>query len=169
MSRIQKVHNGLKLAGTILLFFGWLVLVLAGVGWLTDNEGSLAKGIAALTLSGALAVFSVNRWVKVLPGILGYGVIGAIANFWRGDTEVSTAAAGMLVLLLAGCALVAQTFSARELNSLDRLALVGCVASFIYGITAEERSLFGAVLMFSCLAVAWIAATIQRRRTGPTR
>jgi hypothetical protein len=171
-SRWAKVRSGVLTAGAWLLGIGWLLLALIGAG-IAFSETRYPHLLGWLALAaGVAAIITMDRWVKVLPGILGISILNAILALWNGYIGIDptqkftrTAAAIVLVCLIA-CSVLATTLTSRRLNRIDRVALFVFLISLGWSI-ARFPYLLGFGLMLSCLVVAWANDRIQRhRRTG---
>ena len=67
----KQGKNGFRRAGAWLLGFAWLGLVFAGMAIaFTPSPHSPALGWGLLGIAALVLVFTMDRWVKVFPGLL---------------------------------------------------------------------------------------------------
>jgi hypothetical protein len=73
---VTEGKRGFRLAGLWLLGFGWLFLVFSGLAIVTTpSPPPPALGWILLALAATIALGSVDRWAKIFPGLLAYGVL----------------------------------------------------------------------------------------------
>jgi len=169
-SRLAEVRNGLYWAGLLLLGLGWLCLVVISAGTaLSDTRYPHIVGYLGLAVAALLAVFTMDKWVKVLPGLLGISIFNAImvlANGYTGvdrSQQVPRPTAAALLIGLVVCSILANTLRSRGLDTVDRTALLGFLFSFGWAI-ARFPSLLGIGLMLSFLGIAWAHDRCGRHR-----
>ena len=112
-----------------------------------------------IVATGIMIVF-IDRWVKVIPGVMGYSVFGALIMLFTGKYNkliVPWPMALFLLLFAVGCTALSMTFLDRKLSVLDRtclMAFVFCMAlgtSMSISITITFLSI-GLLILF----IAWI-------------
>jgi hypothetical protein len=141
-SEMSQVKNGLLLAGRILLFLGVAGLFLAGVQFsVFPSEYSRTRGYIFLSVSIPIMIVTVNRWIKVLPGILGLAVFNGLIMISLGhlpNNKAATISRIDMLILTVYCivsALVSSTFAKRNLRVVDRVAafVVVCALALLLG------------------------------------
>jgi hypothetical protein len=187
-NRMSQVRNGFRRAGIILLFLLVAGLFFAGVDYLFFPAGhSRALGLLFLVISMPLMVLTMNRWVRVLVGLLALAVLNGILSISTGHLlanptqPVSRLDALYLTGFFAAAAVLSSTMKARSLSVFDRISLLIFVFSFAClagyqgtretGVIAPLNSIDLALMGIglSCLLVAWAVDHIQRRRDHTRR
>ncbi len=175
---MAQVKSGLQLAALTLLFFGVAGLFLAGVAYSFFPTGhSHALGLVFLIVSVPVMVVTMNRWVKVLAGLLALAVLNGLLSVGTGHLlanptqPISRADAFYMTVLFAVAAALASTLKGRRLNLVDRIAVMAFVSILAWLVCYEgARITLGRtdfVLMgigLCCLFSAWLYHRIQRRR-----
>src|ERR1051325_1706532 len=81
----SDLMRGIRRAGVLLLGFAWLATVFAGMGIVfSTSSHSPILGWALLTVAAFVLVVTMNRWIKVLPALLVYGVLGSLVSTLSG-------------------------------------------------------------------------------------
>jgi hypothetical protein len=179
---MSQVKSGLRLAGLTLVFFGIAGLFFAGVNYSFFAEGhSRALGLVFLIISASVMVVTMNRWVKVLAGLLALGVLNGVISISTGHLlanptqPMSRLDALYITVFFAVAAALASTLRGRKLNPVDRIAVLAFVSSLallmeyegMHGrpgapLASTDFTLMGIGL--GCLLVAWGYDRLQRRR-----
>ncbi|MGH9352126.1 MAG: hypothetical protein ACRD2G_08210 [Terriglobia bacterium] len=143
-------------------------------------------GWAFIVVSVIVMVAEMNRWVKVLPGILGLAVLNGLISLSTGhalnnpSAPISRLDMLIVTLFFAACFALAGTFRARDLTIVDRVSLMTFAFTLPLWaghdstriatagkLAAEDRlDLIIAAVALCCLLVPWAYDRIQRRR-GP--
>ena len=170
---MSQVKNGLRLAGLTLLFLGIAALFIAGVNYSFFSAGhSRALGLVFLIISASAMVVTMNRWVKVLAGLLALAVLNGVLSIATGHLlanpaqPISRLDALYMTVFFAVAAALASTLRGRKLNLVDRIAILVFVSSLallmeyqgMHGgpgapLASTDFSLMGIGLC--CLLVAW--------------
>lgn len=179
---MSQVKSGLRLAGLTLLFFGIAGLFLAGVAYSFFPTGhSRALGLVFLISSVPVLVITMNRWVKVLAGLLALAVLNGLISMGTGHLlanptqPMSRLDALYMTVFFAVAAALASTMKGRKLNLIDRVAVLAFVFSLAVLMCYEGTHLrpgapFNSayfILMgigLCCLLAAWGYDRVQRRR-----
>jgi hypothetical protein len=167
----KHITNGFRQAAAWLLGIIWLGLVLAGMAIaFTPSPHSPALGWTLLGLAAFALVFTMDKWAKVFPGLLAYGVLGSITMLVTGHAvnhpEVLVPPIEAVVLILFFAVVTALSFSLTKhrLTVPARIALFVFVLCF-FGQAAAPRLMLPAMAIgFACLAVAWAHDRVQRYR-----
>jgi hypothetical protein len=179
---MAQVKSGLRLAGLTLLFFGIAGLFLGGVNYsFFPASHSRALGLVFLIISAPVMVVTMNRWVKVLAGLLALGVLNGVLSISTGHLlanptqPMSRLDAVYMTVFFAAAAVLASTLRGRKLNLVDRIAVLVFVSSLalLMGyegahvrpgapLASTDFTLMGIGLC--CLLIAWGYSRLQRRR-----
>lgn len=168
----KQIKNGFQSVGTWLLGFAWLGLVFAGMAVaFTPSSHSPALGWVLLGIAALILVFTMDRWVKIFPGLLAYGVVSSILMLVNGhaanhpEVPVSRLEAVLLIGFFAAAAVLSFTFTKHKLTLPDRIALFTFIFCFFWQAVAPRLMLIALAIGFSCLVGAWIYDRTHRRRT----
>lgn len=165
--------HGLRVSEAIVIFF-----LLFGGANIASGRAEFDYfrpwvGWLLLAVSAVALILEIERWVKILPAIFGYGILQALRELQTGhvlgmpNVPVSRRYCLALVAIYAAIAVVSATIAPRKLNRPDRVALMVfaglCTWAFAF------RSDLDMVIRFSsalgCLLIAWVYDRLQRRRT----
>lgn len=177
-----QVKNGLRLAGLMLLFFAIAGMFFAGVAYAFFPTGhSRALGLALLIISVPIMAATLNRWAKVLAGLLALGVLNGLLSIWTGhllanpNQPISRLDALYVTVFYAIAAVLSSTLKGRVLNFVDRIAalsFVFCLALLMEyeGIHVRPGAPLGGIdftlmgIGLCCLLTAWGDRRFQHRR-----
>jgi hypothetical protein len=170
--RESGLKGGIRLAVAWLLFGIWLALVFGGLGTALSQSARYPRFVGWLALCCALiiAVATMEKWVRALPGVFAYGTLNGMYMTWSGhvvndpSSHISRANALLLTLLGVGAMAASLTFASRRPTSTDRVAILGVLISFFIAITDARLAVFGFSLMFFCLVMAWAIERVRSRR-----
>jgi len=172
----NQVKSGIKRTGAWLLGLAWLGLVFAGMAIAFNPSPHSPKlGWGLLGIAALVLVFTMDKWVKVLPGLLAYGVLGSILMLLSGhavnhpDVLVSKLQAAVLMILFAIAAGLSVTFAKQKLTVPDRVALFVFIFCFFWQAVAPHLMILSLAIGFSCLACAWIYGLLRGRLTKNAR
>lgn len=168
----SQAKSGFQRAGLWLLGFMWLFLVFAGLAIVTTPPPpSLAVGWALLSIAGLVLVFTMDRWVKVFPGLLAYGVVGSILMLINGhavnhpEVLVPQLEAVVLIVFFTAAAALSFTFTKHQLTVPDRIALFVFVLCFFWQAVAPRLMLVVLGIGFACLIGAWAYDRIGKNQS----
>ena len=175
---MAQVKSGLQLAALTLLSFGVAGLFLAGVAYSFFPTGrSRVLGLVFLMISVPVMVVTMNRWVKVLAGVLALAVLNGLLSIGTGHLPanptqpISRVDAFFMTVLFAVATALVSTLKGRKLNFVDRIAVMAFVSILAVLICYEGARITLAstdfVLMgvgLCCLLVAWGYDRLHRRR-----
>jgi hypothetical protein len=137
---IDQLENGFRGAGNALLGIVTAGLLFGGMAIaLYPVEHSRVTGWICIAAATVVLIWKIERWVRVLPGILFYGVINGLIMIAKGhlpnrpDLPVSRLEQIIVTLLIVGGGLVATTFQKRTLSTLDKVALLAFVFGVAFG------------------------------------
>ncbi len=194
---MSQVTSGLRLAALLLLFLGVAGLFFGGVAALcfpgavdrSSFVGRHASIVAPIFLGVSLTVMiaTMNRWVKVLTGLMALAVLNGLLSISTGHLlanptqPISRVDALYMTCFFAAAAALAATLKGRRLNLVDRVSVLAFVFSFacllgysgtrdvgkIAPLDATDFILMGIGLC--CLLIAWAYDRIQRRRSHKQR
>ncbi len=175
--KAAEVKQGFRRAGLWLLGGGWLGLIIAGIGiGFRPGPGPPAfVGWALLAVAAAIALLTMDHWVKVFPGLIGYGVLGSILELTDGhavnlpqDPVSRTDAITSLLFCVVGAA-VSVTFARRKLRATDRVALFGFLFSFVWYVADPKSMQIALGTGMALMLFAWLYDRLQRRRGHRSR
>ena len=126
-------------------------------------------------------VVTMNRWVKVLAGLLALAVLNGVLSISTGHLlanptqPMSRLDALYITVFFAVAAALASTLKGRKLNLVDRIAVLAFVSSLALLMEYEGTHLRPGAPLASpdftlmgiglcCLLVAWGYGRLQRRR-----
>lgn len=179
-----QIKNGFKTAGWILFAFMTFVLLVVGLDAICfqktiEPNSSLLRTLLipwiCLAIGTVILIVLMDRWVKILPGFIAYGIIGALialSTGHYGKLPVPRGQALIILLFLAAMTFLSLTFQRRALNLADRIALLIFVFSLTFGMLSEksDRSLMTEYKTFgiavASLSLAWLYAYIQHKRNS---
>jgi hypothetical protein len=101
---------------------------------------SRATGWILFVVSASVIAITVDRWVKVLGGVLALAVLNGIIVTLEGHTTsepVPRLQGIAITLFFSACVYIALTFSGRKLDMADRASLIAFVLSFIWGLAHD--------------------------------
>jgi hypothetical protein len=113
-----------------------------------------------------VAVWTMDYWVRVLPGILACATLNGIVAIASGHAlnqpavPVGRAAAVLATLALGLSAVLATGFQGRPLTKVDRIACLGILASFATIFSPSRMQALGLAGVVICATIAWV----ERRR-----
>lgn len=166
MTKSEKgtgTNQGIGRAGAWCL--GMLWMITAGIGITTvfsENPGSPVTGWLFLLFSALLFMVTMDRWVSILPGLLGYGVFGAILatasghGLNRPDLPISLREGILLISFFGLSAIISYTFTRRKLRIIDRAALLAFAASLFRVMLDDSITVTGLGIPITSLIVAWV-------------
>jgi hypothetical protein len=141
----------------------WLFLVFTGVAIVMPPGaqyppivGWLAWGVAAL-----IAALTMDRWIKVFPAFLAYGVFNGVSMIATGhlvndaSKPIPRSTAVVMTLLAAGATVMGITLASRKPTVVDRVAALGVFGSLVLGLVDERFTVWSFALMFCSVAIAW--------------
>ena len=182
---MAQVKNAFRTVALIGFFFGTAVLFLGGVAYsFFPNDHSRSLGWMMLVVSTLVMIVQMHRWVKVLPGLLAFAVLNGMITLFTGhvlanpNQPVSRLDAFGLTLFFAISCALSGTFKDRQLNFVDRAALIAFVFSLAwllaydgsrYATGAKDTAMNGRDLIaisvgLAFLLVAWCYDQFLSRR-----
>ena len=170
-----EVKQGLRRAGLWLLGFAWLGLVFAGMAIaFTPSPHSPAVGWVLLAVAAAIALVTMDRWVKIFPGLLAYGILGSVLELSDGhavglpQAPVSRPDAVISLLFCAVGAAISVTFARRKLHATDRVALFAFLCVFS-GRRPFRSGWIALGTGLGLLLFAWLYDHFRHRRSNGSR
>jgi hypothetical protein len=158
-----QVKRGFQRAGLVLLIFGWLFLVFAGVGegFAPGGGHRPVVGLAILTLATVVFFWTMDRWIKVFPGLLALATLNAAAAIFTGHATgnpsvvVAPTHAGIAAGLLADSTLRLGK-PTYKLRMLDRVAVFGFVFCIFWTAVDERAQIVAPAVACGLLVLAWV-------------
>jgi hypothetical protein len=157
--------------GSILLFFALVTFIAIGAAIVLGVTSRLRIiGWPILIVGVCLALWAMDYWVRVLPGILSCAALNGLIITVSGhalnqpSVAVDRLTATLATIAVGFSAFLATTFKNGPLSFLDRLAGLGVLASFAIAFAPSRLQLLGLVGIVICVVAAW--ATRNRRHAG---
>lgn len=161
-SSLDQARSGLLLGAKWVAAILWISFVAFGTGMaFSDSPDRRVGGWACLFVAALVAVMTAEVWIRILPGLLGIGIINAGATLWEGHSPtgpsepIPRGTSITILLLLIGCSALAMSFQSRKLTIVDKFALLAFLVSQVLAI-AWFPSPSGFGLMMVSLLMAWV-------------
>jgi hypothetical protein len=174
--KATEVKQGFWRAGTWLLGFGWLFLVFSGLAIVTTHSPPPhVVGWALLAAAAGIALLTVDRWAKIFPGLLAYGVLGSVLSLVDGhavnhpEVPVSRLEGVAMIVFFTVAAVLSFTFTKRKLHVTDRAALFAFVVCFFWQAVAPNFMWVVLGVGFCFLLAAWLYDHFRHRRGHSSR
>jgi uncharacterized membrane protein len=158
------------MAGIWIAFICWNCLAFVGVGLAVSETGDhRVLGWLLVAIAALVAVITMDRWVRRLQAFLGLPILSGILVLVSGhmgadpSNKFSRTTALVLLIGFVACSLLARSLASRELNVIDRAALLGFLVS-VGWLFASFPSFQGLGLMICCLLIAWAHERYRRQR-----
>lgn len=168
----SQAVDGLRLAGGWLLGMGWLALVFAGMAVVsTPSPHPPALGWALLGIAATVLLLTMDKCVRVFPGLLPYGALGSTLILVNGPAanhpEVMDPwlEAVALILFFTTATALSFTFAKHKLTLPDRIALFVFVVCFFWQAVVPRLILSALGIGFSCLVAAWVYDHTRRKHS----
>lgn len=174
--KATEVKRGFRRAGLWLLGFGWLFLVFSGLAIVTTPAPPpRSLGWALLALAAVIALMTMDRWVRIFPALLAYGVLGSVLELSDGhavglpQAPVSRTDAVISLLVCAIGAAISVTFARRKLHATDRVALFAFVVCFFWQAADPKLMRFALGTGLGLLLLAWLYDRFRHRQGRGSR
>jgi hypothetical protein len=158
-----KFLIGLAVTGTMVYGLNLLFFPVRPNPASLSGRHPYALGAFLLTIVTMILHATIQRWVKILPGILGYCAfralrVAALMLILGSRKPVPGSTVLFLTIVLLADTVLSITFVLRDLNLLDRFSLIGFVYCLgISVLTNQPLSLYIAPTAGSCLLLlAWL-------------
>lgn len=162
-NRWDQVRRGIRLAGLCLLILGWITLVFSGLAIAFSPDGyRTVLGWAMVGISLSVAVVIADRWVKILPCLLVYGVINGLRVIvtdeakWGVSNHVFGPVGIIIILLMGGCVYLSLHLIKSKLSLIDKMSLFFFLLFLFVGMWNNCFALFSTILMCCSLIVPWV-------------
>jgi hypothetical protein len=168
-----QVVAGLRKTGAWLAGMFWFGLVTMGIGIVFRPDQAPYPpviGWLLLALGAIVLILTTDRWIKVLPGILGAATISGIIITLTGhelnhpEIHVSAAKGAFVTFFVATSAILSSTFVGRSLHIWDRCALFGFVFCLFWQVAAPQRIVQALAIGLACLLAAWVCNNFMVKR-----
>jgi hypothetical protein len=177
---MSQVKSGLRLAALTLAGLGIAGLFFAGVDYLFFPNGhSRVVGMVFFIFSAPIMVAIMDRWMKVMAGVLGLAVLNGLLSISTGHLlanptqPVSRLDMVYFTLFFGLAAVLAGTLKGRKLTALDRTSVMAFLFSlacwFGYRGTRSvhappnEADFILMGICLGCLLVAWAYDRLKGR------
>lgn len=179
MSRMpvkEQIASGLTIAAKTLFAIATGGALVGGLAVIGKPEATLPYSFVGrhpltpwvcVIIASLILVLTLDRWITILPGILGYATLGGLimlATGKYGKMHVPRLIALVLTLYtIAGTGLT-LSFARRPLTLIDRVALMGFVFCLAFSMSASILATSIALGVGSVLLlIAWALDRIPRR------
>jgi len=169
----KQIKSGFRLAAAWLLGFAWLFLVFGGLAIITTPPPpSAILGWVLLSIAAVILVVTMDRWVRVFPGLLAYGIFGSILILVDGhalnhpEVLITRPEALVLIAFFAAGTILSFTFTKHRLTVPDRIGLFVFILCFFWQAVAPRLMIIALAIGFACLIGAWGCDRVRRRRPG---
>jgi hypothetical protein len=162
-SKGSEVRSGFRLAGEVMLVFGWLFLVFAGLGEGFASGGAhrpvLGSGI--LAVAAAVLLWTMSRWIRAFPGLTGLATINALGAIFTGhatgnpSVRISSLEAAITSALLAVSTIVSLRLTRGNLRVLDRVAVFSFVFCVFWTAVDNRVQIIAPAVACGLLVAAW--------------
>jgi hypothetical protein len=174
----EQVKSGFRLAGNVLLTIATAMLLLGGVAYtfipsllIDPTSRSPVLGWVSLIIATTILIWKMDRWVTILPGIIGYAAFGGMLAIVSGHLEnnpsklIARTDAAIITALLLVASAVSSTFKERSLNIVDRIALLVFVFSWAFSMSPTRSRMFLAQgIGLATLLLAWAYHHVEDSR-----
>ncbi len=156
----NPVKQGLLRSLSWLSAIAWLVVAFIAAGIAAAQTSYPAVfGWLILALLMWTAAIMAERWVRILPGMLGVAALNALYSLVSGHFGLNPPkpigrpiAAMMMVALIMG-AYLATSYMNRRLTAADRVALAFAIVSLLVGLSEAQLALPATIAIAAFLAV----------------
>jgi hypothetical protein len=122
-------------------FFLFLLLIVVISGGIATGLGYSPRprplGWVLFTVGTGVAVFTVDRWAKVLPGIFGIATLNGLIIVISGHAlnqpaiEVPRLVGALFTVVMASASFITASLADRHVTNIDRAAYVGVLGCFV--------------------------------------
>lgn len=162
----NPVKQGLLRSLSWLSAIAWLVVAFIATGIAAAQTSYPAVfGWIILTLLMWIAAITAERWVRILPGMLGVAALNALYSLVSGHFGLNPPkpighpiAALMMVALIMG-AYLATAYMNRRLTAADRVVLALAIVSLLVGLSQAQLAVPATIAI-----AAFLAAGVGYRR-----
>src|SRR5437588_6669400 len=131
----EQAKSGLRKGLTWLLAIAWGAMVVSGIGIVSTHSQPPIIGWGLLTIAAVVLVVTMDKWKKIIAGLLVYGAMNCFVSIFTGhvtsnfSVHVSPPQAIIATAFLLGSAALCFRFVERDLHIFDRIALFVLVSS----------------------------------------
>jgi hypothetical protein len=162
----NPMKRGLLRSLSWLSVIAWLIVAFIAVGVAASQTSyPAALGWAVLAVLMGIAAITAERWVSVLPGMLGLAALNALYSLVSGHfglnppRPIARPIAGVMMAALIAGAYLATQYMSRRLTTVDRASLACAIGSLLAGLSQPELAVPATVAI-----VIFLAAGLGYRR-----
>jgi hypothetical protein len=155
----NPVKQGLLRSLSWLSVITWLVVAFIAAGIVAGQTSyPVALGWMVLTALVWIAAVTAERWVRVLPGMLGVAALNAIYSLISGHfglnppRPIARSMAGLMAAALMAGAYLATAYIKRRLSAIDRAVLAFAIAFLLVGLSQAQLALPATIAIAGLLA-----------------
>jgi len=170
----MQIISGLAIAAKTLLAIFTGGALAGGLAVLRKPEATLPDSFigrhpftpwACVIIATVILILTIDRWVTILPGILGYATLGGLIMVTSGHYGKMVVprpiALALMLYAIAGTGLT-MSFARRPLTLIDRVALLAFVFCLAFSMSASISSASIALGIGSAfLLIAWVIDRIM--------
>jgi len=169
----SQVEGGFLLAGKLFAIFGWLFLVIAGLGegFAPGQANRPLLGSAFLVVAGVIFLWTMRRWAKIFPGLCSLAAFWAMTAIFTGhalapNTPMTHAQAVIAMVACGGAAFFTGRFRAKGFVPRwpDRLGALALVSGIFWGAVDTRMTNLALGIGFFTLFAAWLVDRLRHRR-----
>ncbi len=164
----NPIKQGLLRSLSWLSVIAWLIVAFIAVGVAASQTPyPTAVGWIVLAMLMGIAAITAERWVRVLPGVLGVAALNALYSLVSGHfglnppKPIARPIAAVMMAALMGSAYLATGYMNRGLTKADRASLACAIGSLLVGFSQQQLAAPATVAI-----VAFLAAGLAYRRLG---
>jgi hypothetical protein len=155
----NTIKRGLLRSLSWLSLIAWLIVAFIAAGVAASQTSyPAAFGWVVLAMLMWIAAITAERWVRVLPGILGVAALNALYSLVSGHfglnppKPIARPIAGLMMAALIAGAYLATRYMARKLTAVDRTSLACAIGSLLVGLSQQQLAVPATVAIVVFLA-----------------
>ncbi len=164
----NPIKQGLLRSLSWLSVIAWLIVAFIAVGVAASQTSyPAAVGWIVLAMLMGIAAITAERWVRVLPGVLGVAALNALYSLVSGHfglnppKPIARPIAAVMMVVLMASAYLATGYMNRRLTKVDRASLACAIGSLLVGLSQPQLAVPATVVI-----LVFLAAGLAYRRLG---
>jgi hypothetical protein len=154
----NPIMQGLLRSLSWLSVIAWLIVAFIAVGVATSQTSYPAPfGWIVLAMLMWVAAITAERWVRVLPGMLGVAALNALYSVVSGHfglnppKPIARPVAAVIMVALIGGAYLATGYMNRKLTKVDGVSLACAIGSLLVGLSQQQLAVPATVAIVAFL------------------
>ena len=155
----NPMKRGLLRSLSWLSVIAWLIVAFIAVGVAASQTSyPAAFGWVVLAMLMSIAAITAERWVSILPGMLGVAALNALYSLVSGHfglnppRPIAPPVAGVMMAALMAGGYLATRYMNRKLTTVDRASLACAIGSLLAGLSQQELAVPATVAVVAFLA-----------------